>query len=157
MKRLTRRHALQFGSVALGAAVAGCSSLGVGASEPTRLTGIRVENRDPTARTVHVLLLDGDDPVYWDSVAADAYSTDRDRGDVTEFEGVPTELGAVVVYAWRDDQPRDEWERFDFGSDDSSCFELVVGIGYTVDDERGEITILQTDEYTTANECASES
>ncbi|SDR31452.1 hypothetical protein [Natronobacterium texcoconense] len=145
MTRITRRRALQFGSVTLGAVVAGCSSLGVGAAESTRLTGIRIKNRDPTSRAVHVLILDGDDPVYWGSEVADAYSVGEDRRDEADFEGVPTELGTHVLYAWRDDQPRDEWERFDFGDYEPSCGQLVIGIGYT-DDDQGELTIMTADE-----------
>ncbi|RQG95069.1 hypothetical protein [Natrarchaeobius chitinivorans] len=141
MSALTRRRAFQSGAVALAALGGGCTSLGRETPEPTRLNEISVWNYDPEPRTVYVLVLD-DDPVYWSLEVADAYSENDDVLGGAEFDGLPAESGTYVLYAWRDDQPRSEWERLDLGEYGHTCTNLVIRIGSRSGDDRGEVSIL---------------
>lgn len=138
MPRVTRRTALR-GSAALLAAVgAGCASRLRDASEPTSVKEISVWNGDPEPHAVHALLLEGGDPVCWESVDVDPYSPDGDVFGGAEFEEFPSEPGAYRLYVWRDDQPRSAWEELDLREYELPCTKVVVMIG---ERRRGEVTL----------------
>jgi len=150
MARLTRRRTLQLGSVTLGGAIAGCTALGDGDSETLTLGELHVDNLDFESHTVSVLFLDGENPVYWDTMdASPAESEEDDATDVAVagggiFEGYPTEVGNYVMYAWRDQQPRSEWEQFDFREHDGSCIGVEIKIGDITGSQPGDVSILFT-------------
>ena len=150
MVRLTRRHALQIGSGALLGAFAGCSTFSQEPAPDLSLRYIHALNKTPTARTLHVLILLGDEPVYSASREMPPHEQ-KGPDDFIQFDRLPETVEDHVLYAWRDSQPTAEWSRFDFTEifsehefDDNSdaCIGLFIRITNSVlSDQKGEITI----------------
>ena len=128
MSPLSRRTVLTLGGTALCTGLAGCATLGEASPADTRLHELTVANHESEPHTVHVLLLEDGEPVYMASREVEG-RTDPDRVPGGEFEGYPTEAGSYVLYAWRDDQPRPEWRRFDFSEYDVDCVEIAIHVG----------------------------
>lgn len=137
------------------AGLSGCTAFARGGTEST-LGHITVSNLDFRSHTVSVLILDGEEPVY--SAEVDASAAKPEEDDSSEvaisgggsFEGVPTEVGDHVLYAWRDRQPTSEWKQFDFSEVDASCLGLDIEIGSVAESRRGEVSIWYT---TDTNAC----
>lgn len=143
MFSLNRREILQLGGVSLGVGTAGCTSVGINSSGPPRLVKLTIGNHDPEPYTVYVMLLKDGEPVFWNVMDADAANPDTNRPGGGRLEGYPTEADSYVLYAWRDDQPRSDWQRFDFGDHDAECVGIYIQIGY-FDSDTGELRIYRT-------------
>lgn len=120
---VTRRRTLQCLAGAAGTvALAGCSSLGDDATITT-LESIRVTNSDTGRHTVHVLVLDGENPVYANSspIAGQNDDNDDDLTTVHHFEDLPEEEGTFVLYAWIEGLDREFWGSLDLGQEDHTC------------------------------------
>lgn len=142
MSGLTRRTVLQ-GSAAVGGLVgAGCTALRDDTQE-TYVKEISVLNRDPTAYTVHMLLLEDGEPIHWESTEASAAPEDGDGSTLGsgEFETLPSDPGADVLYVWRDDQPRSAWTEYDLRAYDLHCVKFLVMIGERYGDSTGEVSL----------------
>jgi hypothetical protein len=101
MVRLTRRNVLQDGSGALLAAFAGCSTFSQEPSPDPSFSHIDAVNKTPTARTLHVLILRGDEPVYSASREMPPPEHEDDYNFVY-FDGLPETVGDHILYAWHD-------------------------------------------------------
>ena len=144
MTSVSRRRFLRTGAAALGVGAAGCVSFGdddESGPAGTRLNSLQVGNHDRRHRTVYVLLLEGGEPTYWEAMEADPYDAGENRLGGGEFQNYPTEAGEYVLYAWRDDQPRPEWRRFDLREHDADCVNVFVMVG-AQDDRTGLVRIL---------------
>lgn len=144
MSPLSRRQLLGVGGAALGTGLAGCSSLGSDGESgtvPTRLSELQVGNRDPHPYTVYVLLVEDGDPRYWNVMDVEAHEDDGSPLPGGEFEGYPTDAGEYALYAWRDDQPRSEWRRYDFREHDAECVNATILVGWE-DDRTGRVRLL---------------
>jgi len=142
MPPLTRCRALQLAGMASVGGLAGCVTSDEESSEPSRLAELTVSNHDPRQYTVHVVVLEDGEPVYWDSKQASP-AEDGQLGGAT-FEGYPTEPGHYVLHARLDDQPESEWKRFDFAEYDTPCLGLNIAIGDATDGRVGELSIWYT-------------
>lgn len=127
MAPLTRRSVLRLGSVALAGGAAGCLGSDRQSSTASRLAEVGAVNHTPNQQTAHVMILDGDEPVYWQSRQVSAADGDSLGG--ARFDGLPTEPEQYVVHARIDSQSASGWERFDCGEHDVSCLSLRVHIG----------------------------
>lgn len=138
MLPLTRRSAIKLGVLTASVGFAGCSAL-AGQNTPTqvRLVDLFVINLDASPHTVHVLVQANGDPVYWNSMEAEAFDSEEERAGGGAFEGYPTEPGKYDVYARYDGLPPGEWGRFEFSSIANSysgdaeipCIGLYIRIG----------------------------
>lgn len=146
MSSLTRRNLLRLGGTSLGLGIAGCLSSGSGSEspEPSRLVTLGVSNYEPEPCTVYVLLLEDDEPVYWNTMAADAFERDENRTGGGTFDGYPTEPGSYVLYAWRDDQSRADWQRFDFREYDTECLGIYVKVGFAAAGQSEDVSFWWT-------------
>lgn len=141
MSSFTRRKALQFSGVCLALGVAGCTETGWNTSEESRLAELHVGNWDSESYTVYVLLVEDDEPVYWDMMEVEP--ADGSHLGSGEFDGFPTDPGDYVLYVWRDDQSRSEWTQLDFNELDRSCLNLTIFIGQR-GRSAGEISIISS-------------
>jgi hypothetical protein len=117
--------------------------MGFGSSSPPQLGQIDATNYDGDPHTVHVLLLEGSEPVYWASKRVPAAS-DGVLGSVT-FEGFPTDRGEYVLHVRSDERERSEWEEFDVAAYDASCLGIQIEIGGTEGvDDTGTATATNT-------------
>lgn len=133
MSPRSRRRLLQIGGTALTSGLAGC--LGAlqdsSGSQTTELAELSIQNEDTRSHTVHVLVLQDREPVYWDSqpVAAgsveDGSQSSFEQVGTASFQGFPTELQECVLCARVDDQPLSERNRRDLSNYDVSCLQLV--------------------------------
>lgn len=101
-----------------------------------------VTNYDRRPHTVHVLILDDGNPVYWASKRVPA-GDETSPGSV-RFEGYPTEPGDSVLHVRTDSQPKSGRERLDFGERTASCIGLDIGIGDVNGTSPGDVTIWET-------------
>lgn len=140
MSVLTRRRLLQVSGVSVVSVGAGCVSLQRLASDEVRLERLKVVNADSTAYTVHVMLTDEDEPVYFDSQEIE--SRTGDEVDAVTFNDFPEDDGAYTIYAWLDDQRPAEWSEFDVTERDS-CTRITITIGGS--DRTSDVEIRSTD------------
>jgi len=120
---LPRRHVLQITGVSIASIGAGCTSVPSLSSEETRIESLRVDNLDTSEYVVYVLLVDENNPIYYDSVeveAFDGYTEGRE-----EFEGYPREAGEYTLYVWLEGQSPSEGEQFDVTEMDT-CTEVTA-------------------------------
>ena len=144
MSPCTRRRILQLNSVVLGGSLAGCTRSRDEPSSSTteiRLNVLQAVNRDQQPYTIHVLLVENGEPVYWKSAEVSPYNPAENRLGGGQFEAYPTDPGEYVLYAWRDDQPRDEWRQSDLRDHDAPCANIVIMIG---DADTGTVKILRS-------------
>jgi len=144
MVRVTRRRALHLGAVATLAAGAGCLNPLADDSNDLRVTQIDVTNYDATVRTIHVLLTESGEPVYYNSGELAAWDAQEGRGSgVRIWEDLPDDPGQYTLYVWRDQQPRQQWIAFDLNEEtgDISCTTIIVDIGKTEQATAGEIFV----------------
>jgi hypothetical protein len=119
----SRRAVLRGAGIAFAGSVAGCA--GTGATP--RLGDLGVTNYDTQPHEVHVLLFEGEDPVYWTSIRVPAA-----EGDVlgtAVFDGQPTGVEPSRLFARLDGQSLSTAERFDFSAYDADCLGLQIEIG----------------------------
>ena len=148
MDSLTRRTALRLAAGAAAVGLAGCSDGGsggggVGSDGGLTLGELAVTHFDSESYTIHLSLLDGDSPVFWQSKPVPA-AEDGDPGEVV-FENYPTDLENEVLHARLEGQPRSEWERFEFGEFDAACLGLQFRIGTFTGDGEGDLSIWTSD------------
>ncbi|KAB1197777.1 MULTISPECIES: hypothetical protein [Haloferax] len=142
MVSLTRREALRLGGVALTGGLAGCTADSKESSQVPRLGELDVLNYDPTPHTVHVVLLDDSEPVYWASEDVPPAKNGELGG--AEFVDFPTEPGAYVLHVRADDQPTSEWEQFDFGEYGVDCLGIQIKIGHVDQTAASDVSIWKT-------------
>lgn len=147
----TRRNALRFCGVAIGAGLAGCAALGR-RSEPsvTRLGELEVINHDFRSYTVHALFVEESEPTYWDSIEATPADDERNSVGGGTFDEYPTEPGDALLYAWRDGQSTTEWESFEFREYDTPCLGVWIMVGAADHENPGEISFWKS---TSSNVC----
>jgi hypothetical protein len=119
----SRRAILHGVGIALRGSVAGC----VGLDTSPRLGDLGVTNSDTQPHVVHVLLLEGEDPLYWASKRVPA-AEDGVLGTAT-FEGYPTGVDPGRLLARLDGQSLSAAERFDFAAYEADCPGLQIEIG----------------------------
>lgn len=139
VKSRTRRELLQFTAPGLLPPASGCTF--ENDSTEVRIAEISIGNRGPTPYSIHVLLLEDGEPVYWRSKEVEEFSDEDDRFGGGELTGVPSDSGTYVLYAWRGDRPRSEREERDLGTNDSSCAAVLILVGSESENGRGEISI----------------
>jgi hypothetical protein len=142
MNSLTRRAALRLGSVTLASGVAGCLGFGQQSPTTTELAELGVTNRTPNPQTANIVILDGDEPVYWQTKQVPA--AEGDEGGAVSFEGLPTDPADYVVHVRINSQPESEWERFDSAAYDASCLSLRVTIGLVDSADSTDVGIFYT-------------
>lgn len=151
MPSLTRRALLRLGGVTLAGGLAGCNALDQQSSKTPQLGDLTVTNHDPQPHTVHVLLLDNGEPVYWASKEATP-ATDGALGGA-RFEEFPTKPGNYVLHVRINSQRESKWERLDFSKYDVSCIGIMIAIGDINQTNPGDVSIWKT---TNPHECEDE-
>ncbi|GAA0231494.1 hypothetical protein GCM10009000_053500 [Halobacterium noricense] len=98
-------------------------------------------NFDDEPHTVHVLLRRDGETAYRKSLRLKAGRSDDPSG--SKFEAYPAESGADVLYAWRDDQSKDQRRKLDFSEYETECigFQILVG---DIDESAPRVSIWQT-------------
>ena len=124
----TRRHLLRSVPVALSVGIAGCAGLDVGSASPPTVETLRAENENTAEHTVFALLLTDGEPVFADSVELAAYNPETNNPRRATFEGVPTDEPVDTLYAWRDDQRRDDWQKADLTQTGNECEDVSIRI-----------------------------
>ncbi|WP_416838086.1 hypothetical protein [Haloferax sp. DFSO52] len=142
MPALTRRDALRRGGVALTVGLAGCTTASQQSSQTPQLGELDVLNYDPVPHTIHVVLLDAGEPVYWAS--ADVSPAKNGELGGVEFVDLPTEPGEYVLHVRADDQPKSEWETFDFGEYEVECLGIQIKIEHTNQNAGSDVSIWKT-------------
>lgn len=139
MPSLTRRRALQIVGAASVSGLAGCTALTQESSEKARFGELTVTNYDSRQYTVHVVVLEGNELVYWDS----KQTTPAEDGQLggAEFEGHPTDPGDYVLHARLDGQSRSESKQLEFSDYEASCLGININIGNLSDERAGELSI----------------
>jgi len=128
MSLLTRRRLLVSVVPAVGGGVAGCTGLGaVQRSAPT-IEHLEAQSENPEPHTVSVLLLADGEPLFAETVDLPPYNPETNRIRTQIFEGYPTDEPVETLYAWRDDQPRDDWQEADLTRTDNECEDIIVRI-----------------------------
>lgn len=94
---------------------------------------------------ISVLLLEDGEPLYWDSRSISAFPEDDGRAGSYDFEGFPTNHGTYTLYAWRNHQPRSEWETLDIGEISEECIEIIIIVEGGGGGTSGELDIRFTD------------
>lgn len=119
MPSLSRREALRAGiGVAAGVGLAGCSS-----DSPVpevAFESIRFLNADTAAaHTATVFLFESGEPVYRATMDGEPARETEEGTEVGggEFEGYPTEPGRYELYAWYEEQDRDDWSHVSFDAE----------------------------------------
>ncbi|MGZ0745579.1 hypothetical protein [Haloparvum sp. AD34] len=114
-------------------AVAGC----LGNNSEAELPEILVENLSSEERTVHLLVTDGGEPIFWRTVIADPFDEEANQvgGEVLDWS--PDGAGEYVVHARfeHDEEP----ERFDVREYGADCYRVFVHIS-----EQGTLSIAYT-------------
>lgn len=121
-----RKFGQLFGSALL-FPITGCT-LNRGASK-VEIDEISVGNADLTSHRIHLLLLEGGEPVYWHSTEVEAFSKAENRLGGGEVNGYPTDSGRYTLYVWKDDQPRSKWSEYDLSKHESSCVKVLILVG----------------------------
>ncbi|WP_227356906.1 hypothetical protein [Haladaptatus salinisoli] len=98
-------------------------------------------NFDDEPHTVRVLLRKDGKSVYRKSLRLNAGEPADPSGGA--FDGYPTEAGADVVYAWRDDQSKEERRELDFGDYGTDCVGFKILVGYH-DEPTSDVSIWRT-------------
>ncbi|WP_435099791.1 hypothetical protein [Halarchaeum sp. P4] len=125
MPATTRRDYLRAAAgVGVAGALAGCSS---DDSTTPRLGDLTALNFHDEPHTVRVLMLDGEDVVYWEQTHLSAGSSDAPSG--AAFAGYPTESGEYVLSARVDERAHERWARVDFAEHDAACLGLKLFVG----------------------------
>lgn len=137
---MDRRAFLVTAGTALSVATSGCQDDPGHTPHPEdiRLTELRYLNRDRVSYNLHILLLQDEDPVYWQSQKTDVGDM-RDDGTTRaregEFSGYPTEPAPYKMYARIDNDPRSEWVITDFqffdrvsGNPEYTCYGIKLDI-----------------------------
>lgn len=140
------RRTVLHGGVALGGLVgAGYLALRDDTQE-TYVKEMTIWNRDPTTYTVHMLLLEDGEPVHWESTEAGGAPKDGDGSTLGggEFETLPSDPGADVLYVWRDDQPRSAWAEYDLRAYELSCVKFMVMIGGRNGGSPGDVSLISS-------------
>lgn len=151
MSPLTRRTLLRLGGVTFAGGLAGCNAFGQQSSKTPRLGELAVTNYDPRPHTVHVLLLDDGEPVYWASTQVSPAEDGALGG--ARFEEFPTEPRNYVLHVRADSQPQAKWESFDFSEYEVSCLGIKIAIGDDNQTDTGDVSIWKT---TNPNVCEEE-
>ncbi|WP_231185289.1 hypothetical protein [Haladaptatus sp. DYF46] len=126
MSRLTRRKTLQLGGAAFTAGLAGCSAFGE--QSPTPLLGkLEAVNHDRRPHTLHALFLDDGNPVYW--VSKEIPAADESGPGFARFEEYPTEPDGHALHVRVEDQPKSDWEQFDFDQPNTTCYGFLLSVG----------------------------
>ncbi|MBZ6495547.1 hypothetical protein [Natrinema longum] len=149
MSQFARRKVLQVCGVALGVVGAGCSTFQTNTTE-TRIGEITVINQVAQSDTVHLLLIEDSNPIYWDSIEVEPNSGREGVVESKSVQNYPTEPGKYALYAWLDDQSRSEWEQVDLTESDSSCLDITIMVDSAENERDGLIRIL------TFSECADD-
>ncbi len=152
MSTLTRRRLLNLAGGGLAVGLAGCSGGGNGeddgdadSAESLQLAQLAITNFESTAHTVHVVFLDGEDPVYWRSrdVAAAAEGVPEEE----VLDGYPADPTDHVLHVRLDDQSPSNWKRFEFAETSADCLGLNLRIGDFEDGgSEGELTVWTTED-----------
>ena len=143
MAERTRRDMLRLAGGASLFGLAGCGAIGNESSTTPQFGSLWVQNFDHRPHTVHVMIREGGDVVYWRTKEATAASESQESGGVV-FEEYPTEPGEYELFVRLDDGRRSEWRTFDFGEFDASCIGLTIQIGSYGGDNPGELSIWYT-------------
>lgn len=152
MASWARRRLLASLGTASVVATAGC--LAGDASSPPRFSRLTAVNHDPRAYTVRVVVLAGEEPVYWAAEQATAATATTAGGAV--FDGYPTTPGEYVLHARLADRPRDEWVALDFADFDTECLAVSLSIGeHRTDDSDGELSLWYSTNPTECDDAAS--
>lgn len=145
MSRLSRRGLLRIAGGAGLAGLAGCTVLSDESSKTPRFGYLSVGNYDLRSYTVHVVVLESSEPVYWRTREATAGSEAPTSGEVSpggvELEGYPTDPGNYELHVRLDGDPRSAWRTLDFGEYDVSCIGVSIRIGYRGSANAGELSI----------------
>ena len=126
MSRLTRRKTLQLGGAVLATGLAGCSAFEE-ESQTAVLGKLEAVNNDGRSHTLHVLLLDDGNPVYWDS--KEVLPADESGLGFARFEGYPTEPDGYALHVRIETQPKSGWEQFDFDQPNTTCYGFLLSVG----------------------------
>ncbi|SIS05565.1 hypothetical protein [Natronorubrum daqingense] len=137
----SRRNVLRIAGVSIATVSAGCASLQNLTSGETRIEGLAIHNTDYEEYTGYVLLVDGEDPVYFDSMELEPFSEEENTAGGGLFEGYPSNPGEYTLYAWLDDQSRSEWAQFDVTERDT-CTKITIIVEGP--DREGEVKIVST-------------
>lgn len=121
----TRRAVLRSAAPALLGGLAGCSGAVFGNSP--QLGSLGVTNYDARPHTVHVLLIESDDPLYWASTRVPP--ADEDGLGTATFEGYPSDARPDRLLARLNGESLSAAERFDFGAYDADCLGLRIQVG----------------------------
>lgn len=140
MGSVTRRRAVRVLGACLVGGSAGCTAFGRDAREFPELYRLRASNSDTRPHTVHVVLLEDGEPVYWDS--GDLQPREDGVVDSVTFEGYPTDAAPYVLHARIDEQPRSEWRTVEFATFDQPCLSLDLEIGDEEPGAAGELSVL---------------
>lgn len=136
-----RRQFLQLGGTALAAGLAGCSMLDREPADETRITELMVVNHNERRHTVHALLQDDDEVVYWSSIQATPAKKDANRAGGGKFTGYPTSTGADELYVKADNQPNGTWTTARIDDSDVPCVHFVIHLGAQSDSQPEDVTI----------------
>lgn len=134
MTPLSRRRALRTAAIAALIGVSGCSALSRESSE----NEARIDGGDLWAHNFHdgpvsvsLLVLDGKNPVYWQTEEAPA-SEPNDPGDA-HFTGLPTEPGPYRLLLRLAGQSMAEAASLDLTAVDADCVAVQAEIGSAAD------------------------
>jgi hypothetical protein len=144
MSSRTRRSLLQFSGTLCLTGLAGCATFGQ-QSQATlpRLGELKALNLDDQPRTVHVLIEKDRETVWQASKRMKAAPSNGATGIM--FEGYPSKPAPYIVYAWKDNQSREDARSFDFSEQDAECVGLNFQIGDPgVDLENPHLAIFTT-------------
>ena len=123
-KLVSRRHTL-VAALGFASALAGCSS--VQNSEPFNLGSIKIHNEDADQHTVHLIVLQGSSPIYWNDISVEAKDGDRVYGQVVDSTSVTQAKGPLTVSVRLDRES--EYKTFDPSELDlTGCHFLVIEI-----------------------------
>lgn len=139
---ITRRQALQLSGVALGVGLTGCSTRQQVPTSEIRIAELSVINHIESQHTVHALLQEGDEIVYWSTIETTPADKDDDRAGGGVFRDLPTDPGIYSLYVKSDNQSEDAWTQATIHENDSPCIGIVIHLGSHRKDEPEEVSIL---------------
>ena len=128
MVLLSRRRLLQSAAPVVGGGVAGCTDLHAGRASPPTVELLEAQNENPASHSVSVLLLTDGEPLFGETVRLEPYDPETNQLRTARFGGYPTDEPVETIYAWRDDQPRDDWQKADLTESGHDCEELYIRI-----------------------------
>lgn len=137
----TRRKILQLGGAALGVSLAGCSSPQEESTTESRLVELSVLNHTESQHTVHAVLQDGDEVVYWSSIQVTPGDREKNEAGGGEFSDYPTEAGMYTLYAKADNQPDDAWVQAKIYEWGYPCWGLKIRLGEPFSDSPEKLAI----------------